>query len=92
MKSEIGNKRATTENGTPYLLYSFGIKGDCDLPNAFFISKELAMNALMQTLLDELEKNKDKQTLVWRKFPDYTETHLAGGDTVYYATARWCFE
>ena len=97
MKSFIGRPYAwNIDSSNPYVVYSIGVKQEGHQFPAKFASSDLAMNALMQTLVDLILENKDKD-IVWRRYPevsfddeydDFTKTTTRR----YYATARLCFE
>ena len=95
MRSLIGKSFYKTENGTPYQAYSYGIIKEVGQSVAKFNSPELAINGLMQTLVDTVLENPDKN-IIWRVFPIVNKEVTKNGNEfpeIYYtAYARWCFE
>ena len=97
MRSFIGSPRAWNKTqDNPYIMYAMGVKEEGGQIPAVFKSKDLAMNALMQTLVDLILENKDKD-IVWRGYPEVdsyeTKCPVTGEITTWYkATARLCFE
>jgi hypothetical protein len=96
MKSIIGNKTSyNTTKDNPYTTYMYGIKEEGARVPAIFSSPDLAMNALMQNIIDKVLENKYKN-IIWRQFPEVSEEKLF--DTLneplifYKAYARFCFE
>jgi len=97
MRSLIGRQKAwnTTEEN-PYIVYSHGIKEEGSQMPALYASPELAMNALMQTIVDLIRENADKN-IIWRRFPSVDSVvtlcpNTKEYTTWYKATARLCFE
>jgi len=97
MRSIIGIKGTwNTSEENPYKIYCYGLKQEGEQITGKFAKEEDAINALMQTIIDEVLKHRDKN-IVWRLFPtvtiekefcNFTETV-----TIWYkACARFCFE
>lgn len=97
MRSIIGEPRAyhsTPDN--PYRVYSYGVKEEGKQVNAKFSSYELALNAIMQDVVDQVLQNPTKN-LIWRRLPHVQQERevcqVTGVDIIWYtATARFCFE
>lgn len=97
MRSIVGLAGAwNTSSTNPYVTYCYGVKEQGAQIPALFENYSDAYNGLMQTLLDSVFKNQDKN-LVWRSFPEVIkyETYCPFTETTttwYRAHARWCFE
>jgi hypothetical protein len=97
MRSIKGTLKAwNTSQDNPYVSYVYGVKIEGEQVPALFSTEADAMNGLMQTLIDEVLKNQDKD-LVWREFPtvdaEVVKSPFDDSTTIWYkAYARWCFE
>lgn len=72
MRSLIGPKKHTTEKGIAYTSYAHKVKKEGEMVTAKFSSREEAYNALMQSIIDVVLANPDKD-IVWRHFPEVSE-------------------
>lgn len=97
MRSIIGRKAAYHEDeSNPYIAYMYGVKKEGFQIPALFASEEDAMNGLMQSLIDSILENPNKN-IIWRNFPEVLEERIYNpfeeSYTIWYkAFGRWCFE
>ena len=96
MRSLIGESTYYNKDKTnPYIAYAYGIKEEGKRFPAMFSSPDLALNALMQSIIDKVLENKDKD-IVWRELPRVHQEVLFNEYnepvTYYKAYARFCFE